>query len=108
MPDGENITLNLFDLVRGASISRTVVTRDIPVLDLDLSTEQGTVARWRQLHLRALSRQSRWKQCPNAGLTVVIPEGATFISADGTFVVNGDQITWDLGTLGPEAMKGGT
>ena len=38
-------------------------------------------------------------------LTVDIPEGATFVSADGTFVVNGNQVTWDLGTLGAGANE---
>ena len=45
---------------------------------------------------------------PNVTLTVDIPEGATFISADGTFVINGNQVTWDLGTLGPGANEDAT
>ncbi|HMJ06529.1 MAG TPA: hypothetical protein VK474_09770, partial [Chthoniobacterales bacterium] len=44
VPDGATITLMVNDLARAASVSRSVVVRDVPVLGLSLSTEEGTVA----------------------------------------------------------------
>ncbi len=43
-PDGTTIGLNLIDTARAGSVSRGVVVRTMPPLNLQLSTEQGTVA----------------------------------------------------------------
>src|SRR5438067_11532152 len=43
-PNGTSITLNAIDVARGASISRTAVVEAAPALNLQLSSEQGTVA----------------------------------------------------------------
>ena len=64
VPEGASITLNLFDLVRGASISRTVVTRDVPALGLALSTAQIIGPTGREFHLHARCSQYQRRQCP--------------------------------------------
>src|SRR4029077_12376052 len=43
-PDGTTIGLNLIDGARAGSVSRGVVVRSMPPLNLQLSTQQGTVA----------------------------------------------------------------
>ncbi len=101
--DGANIILELFDLSRAASISRSVVVRDSPALALALSTDQGTVAPGGNFTYTLAAANISGGSSHGATLTAVVPQGATFVSADGTGVLDGGVVSWALGSLGAGA-----
>ncbi len=103
VPEGSPITLTLNDQARAASISRSVVVRDSPALALALSTDQGTVAPGGNFTYTLAAANISGGSSPGATLTAVVPQGATFVSADGTGVLDGGVVSWALGSLGAGA-----
>ena len=102
-PNGTSITLNTIDLVRGASVSRTVVVQAAPALNLQLSSEQGTVAPGENFTYTLATANTSGGSLSGVVLTAAVPEGASFVSADGEGSVSGGIVTWNLGTLGANA-----
>ena len=105
VPDGATITLRLFDLIRGASISRSVVVRHLPALGLNLSTEQATVAPGSNFTYTIAASNISGGSVTGALLSATVPAGATFVSADSGGTLNGSVVTWNLGTLGAGANE---
>jgi hypothetical protein len=98
-PDGSTITLN-FVYANGASVSRSVVVRYTPTLNLQLATDASTVAPGGD-YTYALSYYTPGQaNLPGGTLTLPIPAGGTFVSADqGGVQVSGTAVTWNLGTI---------
>jgi hypothetical protein len=101
VPEGASINLHLFDLARGASVSRTVVVRDLPKLGLALSTENASVAPGANFTYTLAASNISGGSLPGAVLSLPVPAGATFVSADNDGKASGGVVTWSLGTLGP-------
>ena len=104
-PDGTNITLTLTDNDRAMSVSRSVVVRRTPPLNLQLSTEQGTVAPGQTftytLNCANISATAR----NGVTLRASVPLGASFVSADGGGTLSGGVVNWTLGTLAVGANR---
>jgi uncharacterized repeat protein (TIGR01451 family) len=101
-PDGTTIGLNLIDVARAGSVSRGVVVRSMPPLNLQLSTQQGTVAPGGPegnftytLTCANISATAR----NGVMLRASVPAGASFVSADGGGTLVGGVVNWTLGTL---------
>ena len=106
VPDGSIIQLMLTDTMRGVSVPpRTVLVKDAPVLQLDLSTEQASVASGENLVYTLAASNISLGSVSGTTLTFTLPAGVTFISADGDGQFNAGTVTWDLGTLGPGANE---
>ena len=98
-PNGTSITLNAIDVARGASISRTAVVEAAPALNLQLSSEQGTVAPGGKFTYTLATANLSRSSLPGTTLTATVPKGASFVSADSGGVLNAGTVTWSLGTL---------
>jgi hypothetical protein len=99
VPEGELITLTLHDFTRVAMVEQTAYVRNSPAMNLALSTEQGSVKPGETFtHTLAASNISGGN-LPGAELSVEIPEGATLESSDPPGQVNGNTVTWNLGTF---------
>ena len=99
-PDGTQITLRLADNARGVTLRPlSAVVRRTPPLNLQLSTEQGTVAPGDTFTYTLTC--ANISTAPRNGVTLraSVPEGATFISADGGGRLIGGVVNWTLGTL---------
>jgi len=98
-PDGTTIGLNLIDTGRGGSVSRGVVVRAMPPINLQLSTQQGTVAPGGDFTY-TLTCANVSATARNVALIALVPAGASFVSADGGGqLINGVVIWTSLGTL---------
>ena len=104
-PDGTPIELVLTDQNRGVSFSRSAVVQRTPPLNLQLSTEQGTVAPGENFTYTLSC--SNISAAPRNGVTLSasLPVGATFVSADGGGTLNGGVVNWTLGTLAVGANR---
>ena len=105
-PDGTPITLMLTDNARGVMLPpRSAVVRRTPPLNLQLSTEQGTVSPGENFTYTLTC--ANISTAPRNGVTLraSVPEGATFVSADGGGQLNGGMVTWSLGTLPVKANR---
>ena len=98
-PDGTVIHLTVTDTARQVSVSRSAVVQSSPVLSLQLSTEQGTVAPGGNFTYTLATANVSSLSVSGTTLTATVPGGATFVSADGGGVLNGAVVTWNLGAL---------
>ena len=101
-PDGTTIGLNLIDVARAGSVSRGVVVRSTPPLNLQLSTQQGTVAPGGpQANFTYTLTCANVSATARNGVTLraSVPAGASFVSADGGGRLIGGAVKWTLGTL---------
>src|SRR5205085_1762195 len=87
-PDGTSITLNAIDVARGASISRTAVVDAAPAVNLQLSSEQGTVAPGGNFTYTLATANVSGGSLAGATLRATLPAGASFVSADSGGVLN--------------------
>lgn len=97
-PDGTTLTLTFNDQSRGATFSRSVVTRNAPVLNLQASTAQANVVPGGQFTYTF----SYFTAGPVVGTTlrVPVPGNASFVSADeGGVLGSGGVVQWSPGTL---------
>ena len=78
-PDGTVITLMLTDEARGISFSRDVVVESAPALNLQLSTEQGTVAPGGNFTYTLTASNISGASRAGVELSVPVPAGATFV-----------------------------
>ena len=97
--NGTSITLNAIDVAQGASISRTAVVEAAPALNLQLSSEQGTVAPGGNFIYTLATANLSGSSLAGTTLRATVPKGASFISADSGGVLNAGTVTWSLGTL---------
>jgi uncharacterized repeat protein (TIGR01451 family) len=104
-PDGTTINLVLTDRDRGAAVARAVVVRAAPALNLQLSTEKGTVAPGANFTYALIASNISAGSLSGAALNVPVPAGATFVSADGGGIVTNGVVNWGLETLGVGANE---
>jgi hypothetical protein len=99
-PNGSAITLALSDAARSASVSRTVTVKSTPVGALDLSTQQGTVAPGGSFTYTLAYHNTGNSTLSGSQLSLPVPVGASFVSADGGGVLGTDGVVrWTLSTL---------
>jgi uncharacterized repeat protein (TIGR01451 family) len=98
-PDGTTIGLNLTDTDRAGSVSRGVVVRTVPPLNLQLSTQQGTVAPGGNFMYTLTCANISATARNGVTLRAPVPAGASFVSADGGGILSGGVVNWTLGTL---------
>src|SRR5207248_10553349 len=98
-PNGTSITLNEIYAARGASIWRTAVVGEAPALNLQLSSEQGTVAPGGKFTYTFATANLSGSSLPGTTLRATLPAGASFVSADSGGVLNAGTVTWSMGTL---------
>ena len=106
-PDGTPIPLTVTDQNRGITIGpRTIFVMATPALNVQLSTEQGTVAPG-GLFTYTITCSNALDNSARNGvmLSVPLPSGATFNSADGGGSFNNSVVSWDLQTLGVNADR---
>jgi hypothetical protein len=99
-PDGTSITLNTVDLARGASVSRTAVVQSAPALNLQLSSQQGTVAPGGNFTYTLATANVSGNSLRRTVLAAAVPAGSSFISADHGGQLSNGVVAWNLGTLG--------
>ena len=99
-PDGSVIALALVDPDRGASFSRSVTVKAVPVASLHLSTEQSTVAPGEAFSYTLAFHNSGAETLNPAQLNMRLPAGTRLVSADKGGVLGTDGvIRWPLGKL---------
>jgi len=98
-PNGATITPQFMDFARGASIARSVVIRASQALNLQMSCGQGTVAPGQNFSYTFAAANIGSSTLTGVQLTVPVPAGASFVSADGGGALNNDVVTWNLGNL---------
>jgi hypothetical protein len=99
-PNGSLITLLLSDAARSASVSRTVTVKSTPVGALDLSTQQGTVAPGGSFTYTVAYHNTSASTLSGSQLSLPVPAGASFGSADGAGVLGTDGVVrWTLSSL---------
>jgi uncharacterized repeat protein (TIGR01451 family) len=104
-PDGQQITLTMDDTARGVvGIQRTVTVQSIQALNLRLSTSQASVAPGENFTYTVSVSNVSAGTLSNVNLNVKIPQGASFVSADGA-THSGADVNWALNTLPPGANR---
>jgi hypothetical protein len=98
-PDGTVIKLKVTDTARGVSVSRTAIVQSIQALNLQLSSEQGTVPLGGKFTYTLATANLSDSSLSGTTLRATVPKGASFVSADGGGVLSGKTVTWSLGTL---------
>jgi hypothetical protein len=99
-PNGSLITLLMSDAARSASVSRTVTVKSTPVGALDLSTQQGTVAPGGSFTYTLAYHNAGTSTLAGSQLSLPVPVGASFGSADGAGVLGSDGVVrWTLSSL---------
>ena len=105
-PDGTPIPLTLMDQIHGITTpTRTIFVMATPALNVQLSTEQGTVIPGGLFTYTITSSNVSTAARNNVTLSVPLPAGATFISADGPSGFSNNVVTWDLQSLGANANR---
>jgi uncharacterized repeat protein (TIGR01451 family) len=104
-PDGTTINLVVTDIERAGSVSRAVVVRAAPALNLQLSTEQGTVAPGGNFTYTLTASNISGASHAGVESSVPVPAGATFVSADSGGALNAGVVSWNFGTLAAGAIK---
>jgi len=98
-PDGTMIRLTVTDNARAMHRLRSAVVRRTPTLNLQLSTQQGTVAPGRTFTYTLTCANVSATARNGVTLRASVPAGASFVSADGGGTLNGGMVNWTLGTL---------
>ena len=100
-PDGQQITLTMEDSARGVvGIQRTVTVQSMQPLNLRLSTAQASVATGQNFTYTVSVSNVSAGTLSGVNLNVTIPQGASFVSADGA-THSGADVNWALNTLPP-------
>jgi uncharacterized repeat protein (TIGR01451 family) len=99
-PDGSVIALALVDPDRGASFSRSVTVKAVPVASLHLSTGQSTVAPGEAFSYTLAFYNPGADTLNPAQLNMQLPAGTSLVSADKGGVLGADGVVrWPLGKL---------
>src|SRR5580704_6428665 len=102
-PDGSLVNLVVSDPARSASVSRTAMVKSAPAA-LDLSTQQGSVAPGGSFSYTLAYHNASSSSLSGSQLSLPIPVGATFVSADGGGVKGTDGVVrWSPSALGAGA-----
>jgi hypothetical protein len=103
-PDGSLVTLEISDQATGASVSRTAMVKSAPAAALDLSTQQGSVAPGGSFSYTLAYHNASSSSLSGSQLSLPIPVGATFVSADGGGIKGTDGVVrWSPSVLGAGA-----
>ncbi len=103
-PDGTVIALAVDDTARGIAVSRPVVARSAPVVELAIATTRATVAPTGTLSYTLAFDNPRSTSLSTVELGVRVPAGATFVSADEDVVPDANGIVrFPIGTLAGNA-----
>ena len=82
-PDGSVVTFVVSDQARSASVSRSATVRSVPAAVLELSTPQGPVTSGGSFSYVLAYHNGSTNALSNAKLTLPVPFGVSFVSADG-------------------------
>jgi hypothetical protein len=106
-PDGSLITAVVSDRIHGGLVSSTLAVRSTPAANLDLSTPQSPLAPGGNFIYTLAYHNGTASALSGAELTVPVPVGASFVSADGGGAVGSDgAVHWTLSTLAANASGG--
>src|SRR5256885_13099212 len=78
-------------------ISRTAIVQSKPALNLQLSSEQGTVAPGGKFIYTLATANLSGSSLPGTTLKATVLKGASFVSAYSDGVLNAGTVTWGLG-----------
>jgi hypothetical protein len=99
-PDGSLITLVVTDQARSASVSCGATVRSVPSAVLELSTAQSPVTSGGTFSYTLAYHNGTGSALSNARLSLPVPAGASFVSADGGGVLGTDGVVeWTLSSL---------
>jgi hypothetical protein len=99
-PDGSLINLLVSDRGQGALLSRSVTVKSASAAIFALSTQQGPVAPGGAFAYTLAYHNGSGGTLPGTQLTLPVPVGASFVSADGDGVlVSNGVVHWTLSSL---------
>jgi large repetitive protein len=99
-PDGSVINLVVSDQARAASVSCRATVRTVPAVVLELSTPQSPVSSGESFSYSLAYHNGGTTALSNAQLSLPVPAGASFISADGGGVLSSDGVVqWTLSSV---------
>jgi hypothetical protein len=99
-PDGSVITLSVSDQARSASVSRSATVRTVPSAVLELSTSQSPVSSAGSFSYVLTYHNGTTSALSDAQLSLPVPVGASFVSADGGGVLGSDGVVrWTLSSV---------
>lgn len=104
-PEGTLIALGVDDAARGAIVSRAVVVRTTPPVELAVATNAGTVAPGAPFTYTLAYANPRSTSLGDVDLGVRIPAGATFVAGEGGVTADADGVV--RFALGSVAGNGG-
>ncbi len=89
------------DGVSDVTAAQDVVVTSTPTLQLSAAADRSPVAAGERLVYRLSYANAGASSVSGAALRTVVPAGVRVVAASGEGVVDGDEVTWDLGTLAP-------
>ena len=99
-PDGSLVTLVVSDQARGVSVSRSTTVRTVPAAVLELSTSQTPVTSGGSFSYSLAYHNGTTSALSNAQLSLPVPAGASFVSADEGGVLGTDGVVrWTLSSV---------
>ncbi|RYD25564.1 MAG: DUF11 domain-containing protein, partial [Verrucomicrobiaceae bacterium] len=102
--DGTVLNFAIRDTFRGTGVSRPVVVRSTGAPALKMSSTGGTVAKGGAFSYTLTYNNLGSTAILGASLTLDLPVGATFVSADAGGTVVGDKVVWLLGDTPPGTL----
>jgi hypothetical protein len=99
LTDGSVITLVVSDQARSASVSCSATIRSVPTAVLELSTPQSPVASAGDFSYTLAYHNGTTSALTNAQLSLPVPVGASFVSADGGGVSTDGVVRWTLSSV---------
>jgi hypothetical protein len=104
-PDGSLITAVVADRANGALVSCSATVRAVPAAVLELSTEQSPVASGGNFSYTSAYHNGSASGLSSAQLSLPLPTGASFVSANGGGVLGADGVVrWTLSSV-PAGMS---
>jgi uncharacterized membrane protein affecting hemolysin expression len=99
-PDGSVVTLVVSDEARSISFSNEATVKSVPAAVLELSTEQGPTTSGGNFSYTLAYHNGTTSALANAQLSLPVPAGASFVSADGGGVLaTGEVVRWTLSSV---------
>ena len=99
-PDGSVITLVVSDQAHSVSVSGSATIRSVPTAVLELSTPQTPVTSGGSFSYTLAYHNGTASGLSNAQLSLPVPVGASFVSADGGGVLGTDRVVrWTLSSV---------
>ena len=99
-PDGSLITAVVSDRAHGASVSSSATVRSAPAAVLELSTPQSPVASAGNFSYTLTYHNGTTSALSSAQLSLPVPVGASFVSADGGGALGTDGVVrWTLSSV---------